>query len=107
VKGLPRRGPKGRPPRGAGAPPGEHLVPVKDGRDAFHPLAYRVADIVGTARAFGLEIDELIRANRQARNTLADLEHATDEEIDTLERELHRIRARARRGGGPAARSNE
>jgi low affinity Fe/Cu permease len=134
----------------------------KDGRDPFHRLAYRVADVVGTARAFGLallvivvwlatgplfgfsdswqliintgttvitflmvfliqatqnrdarvlhlKLDELIRTNRQARNTLADLEHATDEEIDTLEREFHRIRARARRHRGeePAARQGE
>jgi low affinity Fe/Cu permease len=126
---------------------------VNDGRDAFHRLSYRVADLTGTARAFGvalalvlgwlltgplfgfsdswqlvintsttivtflmvfliqatqnrdarvlhLKLDELIRTNRSARNALADLEHATDEELDTLEREFRRIRARARRQHG-------
>jgi low affinity Fe/Cu permease len=130
-------------------------IGTTDGRDAFHRLAYRVADSAGTARAFGaavlvvvvwlvtgplfgfsdswqlvintgttivtflmvfliqatqnrdarvlhLKLDELIRSNQSARNTLADLEHATDEELDTLEREFHRIRARARRQHGDA-----
>jgi low affinity Fe/Cu permease len=56
-----------------------------------------------------LKLDELIRTNQQARNTLADLEDATDEEIDTLEREFHRIRARARHAHGqePGARRSD
>jgi low affinity Fe/Cu permease len=122
---------------------------VKDGRNTFHQIAYRVADGVGTARAFvaalavvvawvvtgplfgfsdswqlvintgttvvtflmvfliqatqnrdaraiHLKLDELIRTNRLARNTFADLEHATDEELAVLEREFRRIRSRAR-----------
>jgi low affinity Fe/Cu permease len=152
----PRRGiddgPRGRAPRRVPNFGGVRRI-ATDGRDAFHRLAYRVADGAGTARAFGaaalvvvvwlvtgplfgfsdswqlvintgttivtflmvfliqatqnrdarvlhLKLDELIRSNRSARNTLADLEHATDEELDTLEREFHRIRARARRQHG-------
>ncbi len=46
-------------------------------------------------RALHLKLDELIRAQRHARNIFADLEHATDEELDTLEAEFRRVRARA------------
>jgi low affinity Fe/Cu permease len=46
-------------------------------------------------RALHLKLDELIRAQRHARNIFADLEHATDEEIEQLEGEFRRIRARA------------
>jgi len=46
-------------------------------------------------RALHLKVDELIRAQRRARNIFADLEHATDEEIEALEGEFRRIRARA------------
>jgi low affinity Fe/Cu permease len=161
VKGLPAGGgSSGRRGEGGRLPAGGHLDPVTDGRDAFHRFAYRVADVVGTAPAFGLallvvvvwvvtgplfgfsdswqlvintgttvvtflmvfliqatqnrdarvlhlKMDELIRTNRSARNRLADLEDATDEEIDTLQREFRRIRARARHDGGPAAQTKE
>jgi low affinity Fe/Cu permease len=43
-------------------------------------------------------VDELIRAQRHARIIFADLEHATDEEIEKLEGEFRRIRARAEAG---------
>jgi len=46
-------------------------------------------------RALHLKLDELIRAQRRARNIFADLEHATDEELEALEGEFRRIRARA------------
>ncbi len=48
-------------------------------------------------RALHLKIDELIRAHRHARNLFTQLEHATDEELDELEREFAKIRARAER----------
>ncbi len=46
-------------------------------------------------RALHLKVDELIRAQRNARNIFADLEHATDEELEKLEREFRRIRSLA------------
>jgi low affinity Fe/Cu permease len=59
-------------------------------------------------RAIHLKLDELIRAQRKARNIFADLQHANDEELEELESEFRRLRARAsaRRqtteAGGPA-----
>jgi low affinity Fe/Cu permease len=49
------------------------------------------------ARAIQLKLDELIRVQRSARNRFADLEHATEDELETLEREFRRIRERASR----------
>jgi low affinity Fe/Cu permease len=46
-------------------------------------------------RAIHLKLDELIRAQRKARNIFADLEHATDEELEELESEFRRLRVRA------------
>src|SRR5512144_1228251 len=46
-------------------------------------------------RATQLKLDELIRSQKSARNLFADLEHATDEEIEEFEREFGKIRARA------------
>ena len=46
-------------------------------------------------RAIYLKLDELIRAQRKARNIFADLEHATDDELGELEAEFRRVRARA------------
>ena len=46
-------------------------------------------------RALHLKLDELIRAQRKARNIFADLQHATDEELAELESEFRRLRARA------------
>src|SRR6266498_2345279 len=45
-------------------------------------------------RALNLKLDELIRAQRKARNIFADLEDATDEELEELESEFRRLRAR-------------
>jgi low affinity Fe/Cu permease len=52
------------------------------------------------ARAIHLKLDELIRGIKGARNYLVDLENCTDEELDQLEKEFHRIRQRARHGQG-------
>ncbi len=46
-------------------------------------------------RALNLKIDELIRSQRHARNLFTQLEHASDDELDELEREFAKIRARA------------
>jgi len=46
-------------------------------------------------RALHLKLDELIRAQKTARNIFADLEHATDDELAELEAEFRRVRARA------------
>ncbi|HEX9401919.1 MAG TPA: low affinity iron permease family protein [Anaeromyxobacter sp.] len=46
-------------------------------------------------RALHLKLDELIRSQARARNIFADLEHATDEELDNLEAEFRKVRARA------------
>jgi low affinity Fe/Cu permease len=65
-------------------------------------------------RATQLKLDELIRSQKRARNVFADLEHATDEEIEEFEREFGKLRARAEarkaakalkggQGGSPAA----
>ena len=46
------------------------------------------------AKAINLKLDELIRAVKEARNNMVDLENATDEELDVLERQFQRLRAR-------------
>ncbi len=46
-------------------------------------------------RAIHLKLDELIRAQKRARNVFTDLEHASDEELEELEREFRKVRARA------------
>jgi low affinity Fe/Cu permease len=48
------------------------------------------------ARAIHLKLDELIRGIKGARNRLVDLENCTDEELDEMEKEFHRIRQKAR-----------
>jgi low affinity Fe/Cu permease len=47
------------------------------------------------SRALHLKLDELIRAQKRARNIFAALEDATDEELAELEGEFRKIRARA------------
>src|SRR5882724_11223777 len=54
-------------------------------------------------KAIQLKLDELIRAQKSARNIFADLEHATEEELREFETEFKALRARglikkARRG---------
>ncbi|HME89995.1 MAG TPA: low affinity iron permease family protein, partial [Myxococcaceae bacterium] len=44
--------------------------------------------------AIHLKLDELIRAQRSARNIFADLEDATTEEIELLQEEFKKLRAK-------------
>ncbi len=46
------------------------------------------------AKAFHLKLDELIRTTR-ARNAFADLENATDAELEAFQREFEALRRRA------------
>jgi len=46
------------------------------------------------ARALHLKLDELIRANKEARNALIDLEEMSDMELDKLHHELTALKAR-------------
>lgn len=43
------------------------------------------------ARALHLKLDELIRANTRARNSLIDLQSLTDQELDTLHQEFSQL----------------
>ena len=45
-------------------------------------------------KAIQLKLDELIRAQRTARNVFASLEHATEEELSEFEAEFKALRAR-------------
>lgn len=45
------------------------------------------------AKAFHLKLDELIRAQKQARNSLIDLEDMSEEELRKLQNEFSEIRA--------------
>ena len=45
-------------------------------------------------KALQLKLDELIRAQRSARNIFADLENATEEELREFEKEFKALRAR-------------
>jgi low affinity Fe/Cu permease len=46
-------------------------------------------------KAIHLKLDELLRGVRGARNSLVSLERLSDEELDQLQREFDRLRARA------------
>jgi low affinity Fe/Cu permease len=58
------------------------------------------------ARAIQLKLDELIRTSR-ARNVFADLEDATDEELDEFQRQFKQLRARGIARGDAAAKASE
>ena len=45
------------------------------------------------AKVMHLKLDELIRALKDARNTLIDLEEMSEEELANLEEEFRRLRA--------------
>jgi low affinity Fe/Cu permease len=45
-------------------------------------------------KAIQLKLDELIRAQRSARNVFADLEHATEDELREFEQEFKALRRR-------------
>jgi len=47
------------------------------------------------AKAFHLKLDELIRSSH-ARNAFADLEHASEAELDSFQHEFESLRKRAR-----------
>jgi len=46
------------------------------------------------ARAIHLKLDELLRGVKGARTHMVDLENCTDEELDEMEKEFHRLRQR-------------
>ncbi len=54
------------------------------------------------AKAIHLKLDELIRSSR-ARNVFADLEDATEEELDAFQREFEQLRKRGMRANEAAA----
>jgi low affinity Fe/Cu permease len=43
-------------------------------------------------KAINLKLDEIIRAMKDARNNMVDLEDATDEELETIEVQFQRLR---------------
>src|SRR5438132_6575812 len=51
------------------------------------------------AKAMHLKLDELIRAIKNARNELVDLEELSDEELKRLEKQFQRIREKAEHDG--------
>jgi low affinity Fe/Cu permease len=44
------------------------------------------------AKAFHLKLDELIRSHREARNIFADLEDASEEELEAFQAEFQKLR---------------
>jgi low affinity Fe/Cu permease len=54
------------------------------------------------AKAVHLKLDELIRALKNARNELVDLENLSDEELTKLEKQFKRMRERAENDGSPS-----
>ncbi len=51
------------------------------------------------AKAFQLKLDEIIRALKDARNELVDLENLSDEDLKILEQQFQRIRQEAEHDG--------
>jgi len=54
------------------------------------------------AKAVHLKLDEVIRALKDARNELVDLENLSDEELKKLEEQFKRTRKRAENDGSPS-----
>jgi low affinity Fe/Cu permease len=54
------------------------------------------------AKAMHLKLDELIRAIKNARNELVDLEDLSDEELKRLEGQFRKMRKRAENDGSPS-----
>jgi low affinity Fe/Cu permease len=54
------------------------------------------------AKAVHLKLDELIRAVKDARNELVDLEELSDEELQKLEQQFRNMRQRAENDGSPS-----
>jgi low affinity Fe/Cu permease len=59
------------------------------------------------AKAMHLKLDELIRAIKNARNELVDLENLSDEELKRLEEQFQRMRKRAENDGANPSRQVE
>ena len=57
------------------------------------------------AKAVHLKLDELIRALKDARNELVDLEDLSDEELKKLEEQFKTMRERAENDGSPSRRT--
>jgi low affinity Fe/Cu permease len=57
------------------------------------------------SRALQLKLDELIRAQRQARNIFADIEDASEEELNRFHREFKELRKRGMPSDEAAARA--
>jgi low affinity Fe/Cu permease len=54
------------------------------------------------AKAVHLKLDELIRAVKDARDELVDLEELSDEELQKLEEQFRKMRERAENDGSPS-----
>jgi low affinity Fe/Cu permease len=54
------------------------------------------------AKAVHLKLDELIRAIKDARNELVDLEELSDEDLQKLEHQFRKMRKRAENDGSPS-----
>jgi low affinity Fe/Cu permease len=54
------------------------------------------------AKAVHLKLDEVIRALKNARNELVDLEDLSDEELTKLEKQFRSMRERAENDGSPS-----
>src|SRR5688500_13465453 len=54
-------------------------------------------------RAIQLKLDELLRAVQQARTELVDLENCSDEQLDRLQEQFHRLHQLAERNHSTAA----
>ena len=59
------------------------------------------------ARAMHLKLDELLRAVKDARTQLVNLENMTDDELDDLQKEFAKLHERATRNGGRASGRSE
>src|SRR5947209_5294661 len=57
------------------------------------------------AKAVHLELDEVIRALKNARNELVDLEELSDEDLKKLEKQFQRIRQKAEHDGNHVGKS--
>jgi low affinity Fe/Cu permease len=59
------------------------------------------------AKAAHLKLDEVIRALKDARNELVDLEKLSDEDLTSLERQFERVRKKAERDGNNPSRISQ
>ena len=59
------------------------------------------------SRAIHLKLDELIRSTNAARNKLIDLENCSDEELDLVQRDFDRLKARVETAGSNNGRASQ